>query len=212
MGGGWHALAPAGGRDQPGPHLGAPPVAGQAAAGRRPSLGVPVAGAGAGGGRELGAAAGCAATRTDRRSPTQVAIRQLAQARAGQASDTPRPVVGLDSAYDVGQLAQAHLDADLVVRLAKNRVFRRAPGPYSGRGRPHTHGSVFKLKDARTHGRPDRSASLEHPAYGTVSVDAWTNLHVQDAADAPFAVLRVQAEHLPRHGQPTPLWLAWIGG
>ncbi len=145
-------------------------------------------------------------------TPTQVAIRQLAQARAGQASDTPRPVVGLDSAYDVGQLAQAHLDADLVVRLAKNRVFRRAPGPYSGRGRPHKHGSVFKLKDAPTHGRPDRSASLEHPAYGTVSVDAWTNLHVQDVADAPFAVVRVQVEHLPRHGQPTPLWLAWIGG
>ncbi|HTD76718.1 MAG TPA: transposase, partial [Chloroflexota bacterium] len=112
----------------------------------------------------------------------------------------------------MAQLAQAHLDADLVVRLAKNRVFRRAPGPYSGRGRPHKHGSVFKLKDARTHGRPDRSASLEHPAYGMVTVDAWTELHVQDAANAPFTVVRVQVEHLPRHGRPSPLWLAWIGG
>src|SRR5712691_11229469 len=141
-------------------------------------------------------------------TPTQVAIRQIAQARAGQAADQPRPVVGLDSAHDVGQLAQAHLDADLVVRLAKNRVFRRAPGPYPGRGRPHKHGPRFKLQETRTHGQPDCSASLEHPAYGTVSVDAWTELHVQAAAAAPFTVVRVQVEHLPRHGRPTPLWLA----
>jgi len=145
-------------------------------------------------------------------TPTQMAIRQIAQARAGQAPQALRPVVALDSAHDVAQLAQAHLDADLVVRLAKNRVFRRAPGPYSGRGRPHKHGPVFKLKDVGTHDRPDRSASLEHPVYGTVTVDAWTALHVQDAADAPFTVVRVQVEHLPRHGRPSPLWLAWIGG
>src|SRR6266699_4267558 len=38
-------------------------------------------------------------------TPTQVAIRQIAHARAGQAPEALRPVVGLDSAYDVGQLA-----------------------------------------------------------------------------------------------------------
>jgi hypothetical protein len=97
-------------------------------------------------------------------------------------------VVALDSAHDVAQFAQAHLEADLVVRLAKNRVLRRAPGAYSGRARPHKHGPRFKLRDARTHGRPDRSASLEHPVYGTVTVDPWTNLHAEDAAAAPFAV------------------------
>jgi hypothetical protein len=69
-------------------------------------------------------------------TPTQLAIGQIAQARADQAAAAPRPVVALDSAHDVAQLAQAYLDADLVVRLAKNRVFRRAPGPYTGRGRP----------------------------------------------------------------------------
>jgi hypothetical protein len=144
--------------------------------------------------------------------PTQVAIRQIAQARAGQAAGQPRPVVALDSAHEVAQLAQAHLDADLVVRLAKNRVFRRAPQPYAGRGRPRKHGRRFKLRDARTHGRPDRSASLEHPVYGTVTVAAWTSLHAEDAASASFTVVRVQVEHLPRHGRPGPLWLAWIGG
>jgi DDE superfamily endonuclease/Transposase DDE domain len=145
-------------------------------------------------------------------TPTQVALHQLTQARAGQAPAAPRPVVALDSAHDVGQLAQADLDADLVVRLAKNRVFRRAPGPYPGHGRPAKHGPRFKLQDARTHGHPDRSASLEHPVYGTVTADAWTALHIEDAAAAPFTVVRVQVEHLPRHGRPTPLWLAWLGG
>jgi hypothetical protein len=112
----------------------------------------------------------------------------------------------------VGQLAQAQLEADLVVRLAKNRVFRRAPQPYAGRGRPCKHGPIFKLQDASTHGQPDRSASLEHPVYGSVTVEAWTGLHVEDAPAAPFTVLCVQVEHLPQHGRPTPLWLAWIGG
>src|SRR5438270_4776267 len=59
-------------------------------------------------------------------TPTHVAIRQIARVRAGQTPEVPRPVVALDSAHEVGQLAQAHLDVDLVVRLAKNRVFRRA--------------------------------------------------------------------------------------
>jgi hypothetical protein len=133
-------------------------------------------------------------------TPTQVAIHQIAHVRASQAAETPRPVVALDSAHEVGQLAQAHLEADLVVRLAKNRVFRRAPQPYSGRGRPHTHGPVFKLQDASTHGPADCSASLEHPVYGTVTVEVWTRLHVQDAPAAPFTVVRVQVEHLPHHG------------
>src|SRR5262249_27146408 len=139
-------------------------------------------------------------------TPTQMAIRQIAQARASQTAETPRPVVALDSAHEVGQLAQAHLEADLVVRLAKNRVFRRAPQPYAGRGRPRKHGPVFKLRDPSPQGLADRWASLEHPTYGTVTVEAWTNLHTQDAAAAPFTVIRVQVEHLPQHGRPTPLW------
>src|SRR5438477_260024 len=87
-------------------------------------------------------------------TPTQVAIHQIAQARARQAAETPRPVVALDSAHEVGQLAQAHLEADLVVRLAKNRVFRRAPQPYSGRGRPHTHGPDHRAAPLPHRGRP----------------------------------------------------------
>lgn len=145
-------------------------------------------------------------------TPPQVAIRQIARARASQATETPRPVVALDSAHEAGQLAQAHLEVDLVVRLAKKRVFRRAPQPYAGRGRPHTHGPVFKLQDATTHGPATRSASVEHPVYGTVTVQAWTGLHVQNAPATEFTVVRVQVAHLPHRDHPTPLWLAWIGG
>ena len=39
------------------------------------------------------------------------------------------------------------------------------PGPYSGRGRPHKYGPVFKLPDVRTHGRPDRPAGSPCPVF-----------------------------------------------
>ena len=46
-----------------------------------------------------------------------------------------------------------------------------------------------------------------------MQVDVWEQLHVQGAADAPFTIVRVQVERLPRHTKrPKPLWLAWIGG
>lgn len=148
-------------------------------------------------------------------TPTQTAIAQVRRARQQQRAQDParpRPVVALDSGHDPSQLALADLDADVVVRLAKNRVFRRAPGPYGGRGAPAKHGPVFRLKDATTHGAPDRTATAEHPAYGTVTVDAWAGLHAEACAAGVFTVVRVQVQHLPRHPAPQPLWLAWIGG
>jgi len=144
-------------------------------------------------------------------TPTPVAIHQVAQARASQASETPRPVVALDSAHDVGQLAQAHLDADLVVRLANNRV----SSPRSGavlRPRSASQARPGLQAPGRAYPRPSRP--LGQP--GTPGVwdrdgGGLTRLHVQAAAPAPCTVLRVQVEQLPRHGRPTPLWLAWIG-
>ncbi len=148
-------------------------------------------------------------------TPTQAAIAQVRRARQAQRAQdpaAPRPVVALDSGHDPGQLARAGLDADVVVRLAKNRVFRRAPGPYRGRGAPAKHGPPFRLKDPATHGAPDRTARTKHPAYGTVAVDAWAGLHAEERAAGVFTVVRVQVAHLPRHPAPQPLWLAWIGG
>ena len=61
-------------------------------------------------------------------------------------------------------------------------------------------------------GAPDRTATLEHPTYGTGTVDSWPDLRAQGCPAGVFTVMRVQVEHLPRHPAPQPLWLAWVGG
>jgi hypothetical protein len=151
-------------------------------------------------------------------TPTALVVRQLRAALADSPADAPRPVVALDSNYDPVAVARAQreptgLAVDAVVRLASHRVFYRAPGPYAGTGRPRVHGPVFRCKDPTTHGVPDRQATLEDPDYGTVTVGAWTSLHVRQAPDAAFTVVRVQVARLPRRERPpAPLWLAWLGG
>jgi hypothetical protein len=147
------------------------------------------------------------------RSATRVALDQIRAVRAAQPAAATRPVVTLDSGYDLETLAQSQVDADLVVRLAKHRVVYGAADAYQGRGRPRLHGAPFRLADEHSHGQPPVSRSLEHPAYGTVSLDAWRDLHVAGAPEAPFTVVRSQVERLPnKHLPPRPLWLAWIGG
>lgn len=146
-------------------------------------------------------------------SATQVALEQIAAVRTAQAAGTPRPVVTLDSGYDLETLAHAQVDADLLVRLIKSRVVYRVPHQHPGRGRPRLHGEPFRLADDQTHGQPQRSTHLDHPLYGTVQIDVWTDLHVSGAPDAAFTVIRVQVERLPNKKlPPRPLWLAWIGG
>jgi hypothetical protein len=60
------------------------------------------------------------------RSATQVALDQIRAVREAQPATAARPVVMLDSGYDLELLAQSQVDADLVVRLAKHRVVYRA--------------------------------------------------------------------------------------
>ena len=146
-------------------------------------------------------------------TPTGVAIGQLRSARALQSAEAPRPVVALDTGYDAGQLAQAEVDADCLVRLAMHRVLFRAPGTYQGRGRPRLHGAHFCLRDPHTHGTPDRSATMQHLVYGHVAVDAWADLHTRAAPRSPLSLIRVRVERLlGKRLPPQPLWLAWIGG
>jgi len=162
--------------------------------------------------------------RPDSASPTALALEQVHAALVARSTDgsangagrvAPRPLVVFDSGYDPAQLAGSEetTQADFLVRLARNRVCYRAPGPRSGRrGAPRKHGRVFRLSDPATHGEPDRRATMEDPEYGQIEVVAWTGLHTRRAADAPFTVIRVQVEHLPRRKEPpAPMWLAWIG-
>ena len=147
------------------------------------------------------------------KSATEVALEQIASVRRAQSATAPRPVVTLDSGYDLETLAQAKVDADLLVRLIRSRVVYRTPEQRPGRGRPRLHGEPFRLADERTHGQPQHSITLTHAAYGEVWIDAWTDLHVGGAPEAPFSVVRVQVERLPNKKlPPRPLWLAWIGG
>jgi hypothetical protein len=146
-------------------------------------------------------------------SATQVALDQIVAVRHAQPTDAPRPVVTLDSGYDLETLARSTVDADLLVRLAKHRVVYRSAEQQLGRGRPRLHGEPFRLADDTTHGQPQHSHRLSHAAYGEVRIDAWSDLHVAGAPDAPFTVVRVQVERLPnKKFPPRPLWLAWIGG
>ncbi|MPZ14651.1 MAG: hypothetical protein GEU73_09560 [Chloroflexi bacterium] len=154
-------------------------------------------------------------------SPTALALRQvhdvLEQYPAAAPQLAPpahRPIVVLDSGYDPGQLAASDLveRVDFLVRVAKHRVFSRAPGPYRGRGAPCKHGPAFKLKEPATYGAPYRQASTVDPDYGDVTVEVWSGLHAHKAPQAPFTVVRIQVERLPRRAKPpAPMWLAWIG-
>ena len=143
-------------------------------------------------------------------TPTALAIAQLRAVLATYRG--PRPVVVMDSHYDIPQLVRADLALDLLARLACNRRFYRAPPPSRGKGRPRKHGPVFRLGDPATQGDPDQVQLFPDPAYGAVTLTVWTDLHTQKAPDVTVTVLRVEVAHLPRRATPPkPLWLAWHG-
>jgi hypothetical protein len=144
---------------------------------------------------------------------TTLAIRQLRAALAGRAPDAPRPLLLLDSHDDVVELLEAGVPVDILARLAANRRFSRAPGPYAGKGAPRKHGPLFRLADPATHGLSDRTQFATDPDYGLVQIDVWERLPIQRAPLVPLTVVRVRVAHLPRRSSPPkPWWLVWTGG
>lgn len=145
-------------------------------------------------------------------SPTTLAITQLRAALQAQPEDAPRPVVAMDSHYDLGALAAAGLECDLLARLSARRRFFRRPPVYAGFGAPRKHGPVFRTHDPATHGRPDRTLRQDDPARAWVQIDAWERLHTPTAPTVELTVLRVTVGRLPRRDRPpAPLWLVWHG-
>src|SRR5581483_9048292 len=124
-----------------------------------------------------------------------------------------RPLLLLDSHYDVPALVQAEVEVDILARLASNRRFYRAPEPRaSGPGAPRKHGPVFRCQVPTTHGAPDRVQTDAAPLYGQVTIEVWAGLHPQPAPTLDLTVLRVTLARLPRREQaPQPLWLVWHG-
>jgi hypothetical protein len=144
---------------------------------------------------------------------TSLAICQVRAAQAVRAPQAARPLLLLDSHYDVGELIAADLAIDILARLARNRRFARAPGPYSGRGRPPLHGPVFRCADPATHGLPDRSQTDADPTYGQITIEVWAHLHPPPTPTCEVTVLRITLARLPRREEPPkPLWLGWWGG
>ena len=144
---------------------------------------------------------------------TRLAIRQVRAAQAARAATDPRPLLLLDSHYDVGELVAAHLGVDVLARLASNRRFSRPPGPYRGMGRRPIHGPIFRCADPATHGVPDRTQTEVDATYGQVTIDVWERLHTQPAPKIDLTVIRITLARLPRREEaPKPLWLVWHGG
>ncbi|MCA9878334.1 MAG: hypothetical protein KC442_11150 [Thermomicrobiales bacterium] len=150
-------------------------------------------------------------------TPTQLAItqvRQMQEARAATGAEQVRPLLLLDSQYDVVQLVEADLGVDLLCRLARNRVFSRRP-VWSGVGRKPLHGPTFKLADPTTHGEPDHHLVQPDATHGTLTIDVWDHLHRPEAAHIEVALIRIQLGHYAprahRTGSPKALWLVWHG-
>lgn len=98
----------------------------------------------------------------------------------------------------------------VLVRLRKDRVLYRRPGPYSGKGRPAVHGPRFVFKDPSTWQAPDEQVELSAPPWGHVRIRAWRDLHARKAVEVPLTVLLVEV-HQEREQPPPPLWLGWQG-
>lgn len=143
---------------------------------------------------------------------TTLAITQVRAAQTARAVAAPRPLLLLDSHYDVGEVVGADLGVDILARLASNRRFYRPPGPYPGMGRRAIHGPVFRCHDPASHGVPDRTQTDADATYGQVTIEAWPRLHTQPAPTIELTVLRITLARLPRRDTPPkPLWLVWHG-
>lgn len=148
----------------------------------------------------------------DAGTTTALAIAQLTAVLAHRAADAPRPLVVLDSHYDVPALVRAVPGVDILARLARNRRFQQAPPPASGRGRPRIHGPAFRLADPTTQPAPATEQRWDDPGYGTVTARLWTDLHARKTPDVVVTVVRFTTTRLPRRDTPpTPLWLVWVG-
>jgi hypothetical protein len=164
--------------------------------------------------------------RLDAAAATIGQVRQVAAGLAG-AGPVPWFVFDAGSCYDPATLTHG-LAADRVqvlIRLRKNRRFRRDPLPRAGViGRPRRHGPGFDLKDQATWGAPDACHRASDRVYGQVSVQAWAGLHPRltrrgrwaQAGPLPIVrgwVIRVEVTKMPKPGpvKASVLWLWWAG-
>ncbi len=136
------------------------------------------------------------------------------------------PLFVFDAGYDVTALTHALVGEPvaLLVRLRRDRCFY-GPSP-AGRaptGRPRRNGAKFRCDNPTTWQAPTAEHTCEDAQYGTVTVQAWGDLHTvvrsplgeRTYGPRPHVigtVLRVTVtRHAGRAHTPLELWLWWQG-
>ena len=137
-------------------------------------------------------------------------VKELSHNRAGL--QEVLDIVAADGKYGNAKFLRPlqGLHCGMVVRLRRDRVMYRVPGPPKKRkrGRPRIHGQRFAFKQPETWGDPDEVVMLQHPRFGQVQLERWSNLHGKYDADVPIDVVRASL-HLEKEKPPRSIWLAW---
>ncbi len=142
------------------------------------------------------------------------------------ASDVPLFV--FDAGYDPIAIGHelADVACEVLCRIRDDRVFHPDPPARTATtiGRPSRHGTRFKCSDPATWPKPDATLTTDDRRYGTVTVNAWHDLHPKllrrghwtNSTEPPIVrgtIIRVEVEHLPKPTARTTktLWLWWSG-
>jgi hypothetical protein len=118
----------------------------------------------------------------------------------------PEDALVLDGGFGIAQLQEAGATS-FVVRVAKNRTFRRAtPPPYGGRGPHPKRGAIVRPLPRAYKGRPIAATPPDWaetwPEDGALlRAEVWTDLTLPDAAPGS-PTFTVVALHDPRHREP----------
>jgi hypothetical protein len=109
----------------------------------------------------------------------EVAAEQVKQLLRRLPERNDAPLFVLDAGYDPVRLQQRleGCGAQMLVRLRSGRCFYADPPPSAWTGRPRRHSPKLETKDPTTWPAPSEEHHCEDPAYGTVEVRAWANLH-----------------------------------
>jgi hypothetical protein len=138
----------------------------------------------------------------------------------------PDVLVVLDAGYDAPRIAWQlrDLPIEILGRMRSDRVLRRPTPPrtYDPKGgRPPKHGAEFVFGDPTTWNAARIDAPHDARLYGRMQIRAWDRLHprltrrcawIDHEGALPViegTVIRLDVEHLPRGGEPKPVWLWW---
>ena len=152
----------------------------------------------------------------DRMASTQTPAQVLAQQLAAVCALLGvRPLLVADRGYGSAAFLQATttIASDLLVRVARNRVFYRpAPPPTGHRGRPRRDGARFVPTAPPTHGDPAAVWDGQTETGQPLLVRCWHRLHLKATRDQDVCVVQIIRPHA-RNTQRDPRisWFLWRG-